>query len=61
MLCAIDPSISIHDVDMERHVPDRDANGMFGLRNHYIHIEVMHHEFIPQIWWDDLIHHISTN
>jgi hypothetical protein len=24
--------------------------GVFGLRNHYIQIEVMHHGFIPQIW-----------
>jgi hypothetical protein len=32
--------------------------GVFGLRNHYIQIEVVHHEFIPQIWWDDPIPHI---
>jgi hypothetical protein len=35
--------------------------GVFGLRNHYIQIEVVHHGFIPQIWWDDSIPHISTN
>jgi hypothetical protein len=23
--------------------------------------EVVHHGFIPQIWWDELIPHISTN
>jgi hypothetical protein len=34
---------------------------MFDLRNHYIQIEVVHHGFIHQIWWDDPIHHISTN
>jgi hypothetical protein len=35
--------------------------GVFGLRNHYIQIEVVHRGFIPQIWWDDPIPHISTN
>jgi hypothetical protein len=38
-----------------------DLKGVFGLRNHRIQIEVVHHGFIPQIWWDDLIPHISTN
>lgn len=28
---------------------------VFGLRNHSIQIEIVHHEFIPQIWWDDLV------
>jgi hypothetical protein len=31
------------------------------LRNRTIQIKVVHHEFIPQIWWDDSIPHISTN
>jgi hypothetical protein len=35
--------------------------GVFGLRNHYIQIKVVHHGFIPQIWWDGPISHISTN
>jgi hypothetical protein len=38
-----------------------ESKGVFGLRNHYIQIEVVHHGFISQIWWDDLIPHISTN
>jgi hypothetical protein len=38
-----------------------ESKGVFGLRNHYIQIEMVHHEFIPQIWWDDLIPHINTN
>jgi hypothetical protein len=33
---------------------------VFGLSNHSIQIEVVHHGFIPQIWRDDLIPHIST-
>jgi hypothetical protein len=37
------------------------AKGMFGLRNHYIQIKVVYHGFIPQIWWNDPIPHISTN
>jgi hypothetical protein len=37
------------------------ANGVFGLRNPSIQNEVEHHRFISQIWWDDLIPHISTN
>jgi hypothetical protein len=35
--------------------------GVFGLRNHFIQIEVVHYEFISQIWWDNPIPHISTN
>jgi hypothetical protein len=35
--------------------------GVFGLRNQTIQIKVVRHEFNPQIWWDDLIPHISTN
>jgi hypothetical protein len=34
---------------------------VFGLRNQTIQIKVVHHEFNPQIWWDDHIPHISTN
>ena len=33
---------------------------VFGLMNHYIQNEVVHHGSIPQIWWDDSIPHIST-
>jgi hypothetical protein len=33
---------------------------MFGLMNHSIQNKVVHHESIPQIWWDDSIPHIST-
>jgi hypothetical protein len=39
----------------------KQIKGLFGLRNHYIQIEVVHHGFIPQILWDDPISHISTN
>jgi hypothetical protein len=35
--------------------------GVFGLINHSIQNVVVHHGFIPQIWWDDLIPHVSTN
>jgi hypothetical protein len=28
--------------------------------NHSIQNEVVYHESIPQIWWDDSILHIST-
>uniref|UniRef100_A0A804PV00 WAT1-related protein n=1 Tax=Zea mays TaxID=4577 RepID=A0A804PV00_MAIZE len=35
--------------------------GVFGLRNHFIQNVVVHHESITQIWWDDLMPHISTN
>ena len=34
---------------------------MFGLMNHSIQNEVVHHGSIPQIWWDDLMPHISIN
>jgi hypothetical protein len=34
---------------------------VFGLRNHFIQNMVLHPGSIPQIWWDDLIPHISTN
>jgi hypothetical protein len=34
--------------------------GMFGLRNHSIQDEMVYHESIPQILWDDLIPHVST-
>jgi hypothetical protein len=37
------------------------SKGVFGLWNHFIQNVVVHHESIPQIWWDDLISHISTN
>jgi hypothetical protein len=33
---------------------------VFGLMNHSIQNEVVHHGYIPQIWWDDSIPHIST-
>jgi hypothetical protein len=33
---------------------------VFGLMNHSIQNEVMHHGSIPQIWWDESIPHIST-
>ena len=33
---------------------------VFGLMNHSIQNEVVHHGSIPQIWWDDSIPHIST-
>jgi hypothetical protein len=36
------------------------ATKMFGLMNHSIQNEVVHHGSIPQIWWDDFIPHIST-
>jgi hypothetical protein len=35
--------------------------GVFGLRNYSIQNVVVHHGFIPQIWWDDSILYISTN
>jgi hypothetical protein len=35
-------------------------NEVFGLMNHYIQNEVVHHGFISQIWWDASIPHIST-
>jgi hypothetical protein len=35
-------------------------NEVFGLMNHSIQNEVVHHGSIPQIWWDDSIPHIST-
>lgn len=31
---------------------------MFGSKNQYILDKVMYHEFIPQIWWNELISHI---
>jgi hypothetical protein len=34
---------------------------IFGLINHSNKVEVVHHEFIPQIWWDDHIPRMSTN
>jgi hypothetical protein len=34
---------------------------VFGLRNQTIQIEVVHHEFILQIWWNDSIPYIITN
>jgi hypothetical protein len=37
------------------------AKRVFGSRNHFIQNVVVHHGSIPQIWWDDLIPHISTN
>jgi hypothetical protein len=37
------------------------SKGVFGLRNHFIQDEVMHHESIPQIWSDYPIPYISTN
>jgi hypothetical protein len=37
------------------------TKGVFGLRNYYIQIKVVHHEFIPQIWWNNLIPYFSTN
>jgi hypothetical protein len=40
---------------------DQEYMGVFGLRNHRIQIEVVHHGFISQIWWDDSNPHISTN
>jgi hypothetical protein len=33
---------------------------VFGLMNHSIQNEVVYHGFIPQIWCDDFISHIST-
>jgi hypothetical protein len=36
------------------------TNEVFGLMNHSIQNEVVHRGFIPQIWWDDSIPHIST-
>jgi hypothetical protein len=36
------------------------AYEVFGLMNHSIQNEVVHHGSIPQIWWDDSIPHIST-
>jgi hypothetical protein len=37
------------------------VKGVFGLKNHFIQNVVVHHGSIPQICWDDLIPHISTN
>jgi hypothetical protein len=37
------------------------SKGVLGLRNHFIQNKVVHHVSIPQILWDDSIHHISTN
>jgi hypothetical protein len=34
---------------------------VFGLMNHYIQDKVIHQKFITQIWWDELISHVSTN
>ena len=31
------------------------------VRNHLILDEVVHHELIRQIWWNDSISHTSTN
>jgi hypothetical protein len=43
----------------------RSTYRVFGLRNQTIQIKVqikvVHHGFIPQIWWDDFIPRISTN
>jgi hypothetical protein len=37
---------------MDYNIPQtkHSIKGVFGLRNHYIQIEVVHHVFIPQIW-----------
>jgi hypothetical protein len=40
---------------------NKTCKGVFGLKNHSIQNIVVHHRFIPQIWWDDPIPHISTN
>jgi hypothetical protein len=39
-----------------------DGVRIFGLRNHSVQNNVVHHEFIPQIWWDALacFHSLST-
>jgi hypothetical protein len=37
---------------------DSDIYRMFGSKNQYILDKVMYHEFIPQIWWNELISHI---
>jgi hypothetical protein len=29
---------------------------MFGLKNQSILDDILHHEYIPQIWWNELIH-----
>jgi hypothetical protein len=34
---------------------------LFGLKHQSILDEVVHHEFIVYIWWNELIHHIITN
>jgi hypothetical protein len=34
---------------------------VFGLKNKSILYVMMHHESIPQIWWNELISHIITN
>jgi hypothetical protein len=39
----------------------RNTKEVFGLNNQSILDEVMHHVFIPQIWWNRLIPHIITN
>jgi hypothetical protein len=35
--------------------------GVFGLNNQFILNEMAYHKFIPQIWWNKLISHTSTN
>jgi alpha-D-ribose 1-methylphosphonate 5-phosphate C-P lyase len=44
------------------HVDLRHRHGLevFGLMNHSIQNEVVHHGFITQILWDDSIPHINT-
>ena len=37
------------------------SNRVFGLRTQSILDEVVHHESITQIWWNDSIPHTSTN
>jgi hypothetical protein len=36
-------------------------NMVFGLRNHSILDEVVHHELIPQIWWNGSMPRTSIN
>jgi hypothetical protein len=38
----------------------QEINELFGLMNHSIQNKMVHHESIPQIWWDDSNPHIST-
>jgi hypothetical protein len=48
----------MHHLNLDEVIPQTkhplsDYEIMFGLRNHSIQNEMVHHGPIPQIWWDD--------